>query len=320
MATRGTRSVWLLALALGIAASPSARAEGAAQDGPSEDQAAADGQPAEEAQVGVEGDAYADTDPSALTDFRPTLDPHGTWADDPTYGTVWAPNADEVGSNFQPYVSAGHWAYDDDYAWVSDYEWGWAAFHYGRWVWTPERGWAWIPGRTYAGAWVAWRVGEGDYAFVGWAPLAPVWGWRDGVAGALGFASREPYVFCPSRDVFSPAVGARLVGADQAGLIAAHTRPYVPASPTSPARVAAHPTVQPRVHGPALASLGIEASQVTHVTRTEPGLTRARQFARPSTAMPLGARPAVVHVVRATMMARPVVTRPVQRAVPARRK
>ena len=38
-----------------------------------------------------------------------------------------------VGADFTPYVSAGHWTYDDDYVWVSDYDWGWLAFHFGRW-------------------------------------------------------------------------------------------------------------------------------------------------------------------------------------------
>src|ERR1700734_1446500 len=43
----------------------------------------------QEVPIGVDGDTYEDTDPSALTDFRATLDPHGSWFDDPTYGSVW---------------------------------------------------------------------------------------------------------------------------------------------------------------------------------------------------------------------------------------
>ncbi len=313
MAMRGTRSVWLAALFVAIATPRVAHADVPPSDDAIEDPAAAP--PPQDAQVGVDGDAYADTDPSALTDFRPALDPHGTWADDPNYGTVWVPNSEEVGSDFQPYVSAGHWTYDGDYVWASDYEWGWAAFHYGRWVWSQARGWVWIPGRDYAGAWVVWRVGDGDFTYVGWAPMAPVWGWRDGVAGALGFASREPYVFCPPRDVFSPAVGSRIVAGDQAGLIAAHSRPYEPAAP---ARVAARPTVQPRGRGPAPAVLGIDVSQIVRPTRNDAGLAQARLFARPSTAQALGGHPAVVHFVRATMAARPsAMPRPAVRATPA---
>ena len=125
--------------------------------------------------------------PSALSDFRSTLEPYGTWTDDPSYGTVWVPSPSVVGPDFTPYVSAGHWAYDSDYAWVSDYDWGWAPFHYGRWVYGPGMGWEWIPGRTYAGAWVSWRYGVDDWAYVGWAPLAPTWCWRGGVAVGIGF-------------------------------------------------------------------------------------------------------------------------------------
>ena len=92
--------------------------------------------------LGEDSDAYDDNDPAALTDFRQTLDAHGTWVDDPTYGTVWFPSPSEVGPDFTPYSSAGHWVYDTDYAWVSDYSWGWVQFHYGRWVFIERRGWA----------------------------------------------------------------------------------------------------------------------------------------------------------------------------------
>jgi len=75
-------------------------------------------------------DEYADTDPSALTDFRPALDPYGTWVDDGTYGTAWTPNQDEVGADFVPYDSDGQWDYvDGDYLWVSAFAWGWVCFH-----------------------------------------------------------------------------------------------------------------------------------------------------------------------------------------------
>ncbi len=91
------------------------------------------------------------------------------------YGLVWVPNPNAVGSDFEPYASAGHWTYDNNWTWVSDYSWGWVPFHYGRWAQTQGEGWAWIPGRTYAGAWVDWRVGNG---YVGWAPARPDWAWR----------------------------------------------------------------------------------------------------------------------------------------------
>src|SRR5262249_46718811 len=150
--------------------------------------------------IGADTETYADTDPSALTDFRTTLDPYGSWYEDATYGTVWVPAASVVGTDFTPYVTAGHWAYDDDYIWVSDYEWGWAPFHYGRWVWISGRGWSWIPGRTYAGAWVSWRYGYDDWAYIGWAPLPPTWYWYGGVAVGIGFVPRAPFVFCGYHD------------------------------------------------------------------------------------------------------------------------
>src|ERR1035441_2081240 len=109
----------------------------------SDDTAAAD-PPPQNVQIGVDGDQYSDTDPSALTDFRAPLDPYGVWVDDPNYGTIWVPNSDAVGADFTPYVSGGHWTYDDDdWVWVSDYPWGWAPFHYGRWVAIDGRGWGW---------------------------------------------------------------------------------------------------------------------------------------------------------------------------------
>ncbi|HLV21835.1 MAG TPA: hypothetical protein VKZ49_13165, partial [Polyangiaceae bacterium] len=51
--------------------------------------------------------AYDDTDPSALTEFRPALDPYGDWVQHPTYGLVWVPRQDVVGSDFAPYVTSG---------------------------------------------------------------------------------------------------------------------------------------------------------------------------------------------------------------------
>jgi hypothetical protein len=263
--------------------------------------------PPDDQAVGVAGDEYADTDPSALSDFAPTLDPYGTWVDDPMYGTVWVPSVGEVGSDFSPYVSGGHWSYDSDYVWVSDYSWGWAAFHYGRWVFIRDRGWSWIPGRLYSDAWVVWRVGD-DGAFVGWAPAAPTWGWRGGIAGLLGFVASEPYVYCPPREIFAPDMGPRVVAGDRAAALTAQTRPYVVASPSVGAPRGARANL-----GPPPASLGIELARVPHTTAADPMLLRARHFARPSTALPLGARAPVPHVIRPQMVARPPV-----RAMPGR--
>ncbi len=263
--------------------------------------------PGQDTMVGVNPDAYADTDPSALTDFRPALDPHGTWVQDPTYGTVWVPNSDEIGADFTPYVSAGHWAYDSDYVWMSDYPWGWVAFHYGRWGRSREIGWVWIPGRAYAGAWVSWRLGVDDFAYVGWAPLSPSWAWHDGAAMGMGFVSGQPFAFCSQVDLFAPAVATRVVSGEPAAAIAPHTRPYVPASPaveasgsaSAPAKPAgAHRLARLAPHGPPPALLGIDASRVRHVGAADRGLASALAYARPSTAQALGAHAPVAHVVR----------------------
>ena len=296
------------------AATPSAAsADDAVDEGNGEGSAASAGE--EDAQVGLAGDAYADTDPSALTDFSSTLDPHGTWVDDPIYGTIWTPSTDEVGGDFAPYVSGGHWAYEDADVWVSDYAWGWAAFHYGRWVWLRDRGWSWVPGRLYADAWVVWRVGDDGSGYVGWAPMPPAWGWRGGVAGLLGFVSWEPFVFCPSREVFSTDIAPRVVSGEPAAALMTRTRPYVRASPV--VGPSAGPSRPPQ--GPPPASLGLEASRIARPAGADLALARARGFARPSTAQPLGGRAPVAHVVRPRLVVRPYrIERPVAR--PQRRK
>ena len=203
-----------------------------------------------------------DTDPSALTTFKPALDPYGAWVADSTYGTVWVPNREVVGADFAPYVSRGHWALtaEDDWIWASDYPFGWAVFHYGRWVWIPGSGWAWVPGRTYANAWVVWRTPTDGYAYVGWAPMPPTWGWRNGYAFGLWYSPPLPYVFCPSAYVFdyrvhSYIVRDRYVVRD----VAAHTRVYptpyhAPAQPTQ--RSASAPHVRSAPIGPSSAPRG----------------------------------------------------------------
>lgn len=223
---------------------------------------------------------YGDADPSALTDFRPTLDPYGTWTDDPTYGTVWVPSPDVVGDDFTPYASAGHWAYDDDYVWVSDYDWGWVPFHYGRWAYGSGVGWEWIPGRRYAGAWVSWRSGERGYGYVGWAPLAPSWGWRGGVAVGLRNVARTPYSFVNTRNLFSPALRQQLVVGGPAQQIGVRTRPWG-SSPGGETRMTG---------GPPPAVLNIASSSIVHTTVGDRGIVQARAFARPGSAVALGGR------------------------------
>ena len=258
---------------------------------------------AQEVVVGAEDDEYVDTDATALTEFRTTLDPYGVWVDDGTYGTVWVPSEAVVGGDFAPYVSSGHWSYADDYVWVSDYDWGWAPFHYGRWVYITGRGWAWIPGRTYAGAWVSWRVGQSGYGYVGWGPMAPTWYWRGGVAVGLAYYPPTPYTFCATGDLFHPAIRGRVLAGPQVQTVATGTRPWVPASPGvgggagGPGRAPATPQVGGpkvgpggRIFGPSPATLGLQPQAVVPPPPSEKGLLRAQAFARPSTAIQAGGR------------------------------
>jgi hypothetical protein len=237
------------------------------------------------------GDEADDTDPSALGDFRATLDPYGTWADDPTYGTVWVPSPYAVGDDFTPYVSAGHWAYDNDYVWVSEYAWGWAPFHYGRWVYAGGPGWEWVPGRRYAGAWVSWRYGVSDWDYVGWAPLSPTWCWRRGVAVGIGFVPVAPYAFVGTRDLFSPGVRGRVIVGDRVGPVAEHTRPWAPGAAggagSGPAdrALVGRALARPVVGGPPPSTLGIPQTAVARLDASPRVMQgRAGAFVRPEAA------------------------------------
>ena len=257
--------------------------------------------PPQDVQIGVDGDQYSDTDPSALSDFRAPLDPYGSWVDDPVYGTVWVPNSDQVGSDFTPYVSGGHWVYDDDWVWVSDYSWGWAPFHYGRWVDINGRGWGWIPGRTYAGAWVDWRTGGDGYGYVGWAPAAPRWGWHDGVA--VGFAVAPPaphFAFVARDDLFAPGLTGRVIVGDRARGFEHDTHVW-----GEPSRVPGHPFAYAPGRGPDPGRIGIAPDHVVHAAPPAEGVAHAQQFGRPSTAGPMGGRPATAHTVRVATPSRP---------------
>ena len=229
----------------------------------------------------------ADTDASALTTFKPALDPYGRWVNDSKYGTVWVPHTEAVGADFAPYVSRGRWALtaDDDWIWVSDYPFGWAVFHYGRWVWISGHGWSWVPGRTYANAWVVWRVPTAGYSYVGWAPMPPTWVWMGGSAVSLWYSPPVPYVFCPSAYVFNHHVHHHIVhDRHVVHRIARHTyvhpTPYrAPAAPRvhRPAapgvRTAIAPSTPPR--GPRLATAGVPARAVP-VQRAAPPPNAAR--------------------------------------------
>jgi hypothetical protein len=228
------------------------------------------------------GDAYEDTDPAALSDFHPTLDSHGTWVDDPTYGTVWVPSASEVGPDFTPYSTAGHWVYDnDDYTWVSDYDWGWAPFHYGRWVMTDGRGWGWIPGREYAGAWVNWGASDGN-AYVGWYPAPPSYVWRGGVAVNYSYTFGPRWTYVGRGDVFASNLHGRAVSGAAGASIASQMHPS-----------GSNGGVQMHGHGPTPATLGIPEQQVAHASGAgAASVAKAHSFANPKVAVSMGAKPA----------------------------
>ena len=224
-----------------------------------------------------EYDYATDTDPAALTDFRDTLSPYGTWEEDATYGVVWMPSAAVVGADFAPYVTHGHWGLGagNTWLWVSDFSWGWAPFHYGRWTWIGGRGWGWIPGRVYAPAWVVWRTGFYDDYYVGWAPMPPSWYWRRGWAYRLGFYPPAPYVFCSASYVFSPHLRTHIAPPARMNLIAPRTRPYVAASPSVASTT---PTAYTMTRGPSMVEANVPASSVpTQRVAPEP---RAVSYAR----------------------------------------
>ncbi len=100
--------------------------------------------------------------------FYDQLSPYGQWVNYQNYGDVWFPN---VGSDFVPYSTDGHWVLTDyGWTWASDYSWGWAPFHYGRWGYDNSLGWFWVPDTEWGPSWVSWRSNNDYY---GWAPMGP---------------------------------------------------------------------------------------------------------------------------------------------------
>jgi hypothetical protein len=165
----------------------------------------------------------------AVTEFSPQLAPYGYWVEDPYYGRVWVPNRSVVGSDFRPYVSAGHWELtpEDEWLWVSDYPFGGITFHYGRWAWLSGGSWGWVPGSVYAPAWVDFRIGASGY--VGWGPAPPYSVWRGGIFVGLGVRRPVPYIFCPTSYVFAASLPRYVVyDRHRVRSIAAQTHRYRP--------------------------------------------------------------------------------------------
>lgn len=129
----------------------------------------------------------------SLQSFYDELSPYGTWIQDPQYGYVWRPDADQ--GEFRPYYTNGRWVMTEyGNTWVSNYDWGWAPFHYGRWVYNRYNQWVWIPDTVWGPAWVSWRSGGGYY---GWAPMGP------GMHINVNFNIPDLWwVFIPQRNIY----------------------------------------------------------------------------------------------------------------------
>jgi hypothetical protein len=150
-------------------------------------------------------------------------------------------------------------------------------------------------------------MGWPGWGYVGWGPVYPSYIWRGGVA--VGYVATAPAAhvnFVPQGEVFSTSVGAHVVAGAPAAAIAAHASNYgggqvasapaaggahVAAAPGAGGSVASSPAPAAAMRGPAPSTLGIPASNVTHVSPTDKGTMMAKSFAHPSTATQMGAHP-----------------------------
>ena len=132
--------------------------------------------------------------------FYDELSPYGQWVEYQNYGYVWIP---DVGNDFEPYSTAGHWVMTDyGWTWMSDYDWGWAPFHYGRWNFDNFYGWFWVPDNEWGPAWVTWRSADGYY---GWSPM------ESGLSISLSFGrpynrQNDHWTFVRDRDIDRPDI------------------------------------------------------------------------------------------------------------------
>lgn len=157
-------------------------------------------------------DGKPEAEKGAPVNFFDALAPHGRWVPDAGYGMVWIPTLQDTSTDWAPYRDDGRWVVAKDGAWAfkSDHPWGNLVFHYGRWVWSKERQWAWVPGRAWAPSWVAWRLGEERYPYVGWAPLPADYSWEHGrEVPKQSFRANMPYWYVPATELFAKKPGGR---------------------------------------------------------------------------------------------------------------
>lgn len=192
-----------------------------------------------------------------ISHFRDVLGDFGAWHKDASLGLIWVPSYDEVGINFAPYVSGGHWEITEkgSWTWASDYDWGHIPFHYGRWEWTESHGWAWVPGTRWAPAWVVWRLTPSGYDYTAWAPTPATYIYqeaklakrRDGSRPAITYRRRarkgnKPlrFMFVFNQYLFDDDVGKHVIwDPDVNAWLGARSKTYrrhhkalLPASPT----------------------------------------------------------------------------------------
>jgi len=175
--------------------------------------------------AGAPSPSRADTQFSASIDFYDDLAPYGSWERVSRYGECWVPIDVPVG--WRPYT-VGYWV-DTDYGWmwISQDPWGGLPYHYGRWAYDSYYGWVWVPDddAVWAPAWVAWRYGDDC---VGWAPLPPNAGWRNGLTVSVSFLDRQitrnAWCFTPVRSFGSTRIRASLFSPSRNVTLLARTR------------------------------------------------------------------------------------------------
>jgi hypothetical protein len=154
-------------------------------------------------------------------------------------------------------------------------------------------------------------MGYDGWGYVGWGPMYPTFIWRAGVpVGYVAVGQPGHYYYAAHGDMFAANIGARVVVGPQAVAIGAHSGPYGGAAAGAGVAGGAHVAATPGVvgatpmHGPAPASLGIAAQNVAHVPAGDRGTAMAKGFAKPSTAVKMGAHPPANHAFHAATKAR----------------
>ena len=120
--------------------------------------------------------------PTVVNDFvREDAYRYGEWIDEPAYGSVWRPYANDAYplGRWQPFVYGSWTPLMGEAAWVPLEPWGWVPYHFGLWTWDARYGWLWIPGGQFSPARVVWDY---DGSLYGWRPVTMAdWFWMTGI-------------------------------------------------------------------------------------------------------------------------------------------